>query len=220
MKRVMRKRLKEDELVSTMTKLVDLAKKWSRQLIMGGTAVVIIILAFLISNAIRAQAIKRDSRILADILEISAQLHENPEKVVELESLAGDGKFTRIAYLKLAAFAIEQGDSGKAKSYLEEITDSRKDITYYQAQDMLAQVYIREKEYDKAIAIYRTIEEADQKDYAVDAVLFHMAEAHEGKGELDKALEIYKRVQEEYAQSFYGFDASKKVSELEGKRQE
>ena len=218
MKRVMRKRLKEDEFVSTMTKLVDLAKKFSRQLIMGGTAVAIIILAILVSNAIKAQAIKRDSRILADILEINTQLKENPEKVAELESLAGDGRFSRIAYLKLAAFAIEQGDLEKAKSYLEKMTDSRKDITYYQAQDMLAQVFIREKEYDKAIAIYKSIEEADQKDYALDAILFHMAEAHEGKGELDIALEIYKRVQEEYAQSFFGFDASKKVAELEEKK--
>ncbi len=214
----MRKRLKEDELVSTMTKLVDLAKKWSRQLIMGVTAVVVIVLAILISNAIKAQAVKRESSLLADIIEISTQLNDNPEKVAELEALAGNGKFSRIAYLKLAAFTIEQGDSGKAKSYLEKMTDDRKDITYYQAQDMLAQVFIRDKEYDKAIAIYKTIEEEGQKDYAFDAVLFHMAEAHEGKGELDIALEIYKRVQEEYAQSFYGFDASKKVTELEEKK--
>jgi len=214
----MRKRLKEDEFVSTMTKLVDLAKKWSRQLTIGITAVAVVILAVLISNAIKAQAVKRESRLLADILEISTQLNDNPEKVVELEALAGNGKFSRIAYLKLAAFAIEQGDSEKAKSYLEKVTDGRKDITYYQAQDTLAQVYIRNKEYDKAIAIYKTIEEDGQKDYTLDAVLFHMAEAHEGKGELDIALEIYKRVQEEYAQSFYGIDASKKVTELEDKK--
>jgi predicted negative regulator of RcsB-dependent stress response len=218
MKKVMRKRLKEDEFVSTMTKLVTWAKKWSRQLIMGVTAVVVIILVILISNAIKAQAVKRDSRLLGDILEISTQLNDNPEKVTELEALAGNGKFSRIAYLKLAAFAIEQGDLGKAKSYLEKMTDDRKDITYYQAQDMLAQVFFRDKEYDKAIAIYKTIEEEGQKDYTLDAVLFHMAEAHEGKGELDIALEIYSRVQEEYAQSPYGFDASKKVAELEGKK--
>ena len=218
MKKVMRKRLKEDEFVSTMTKLVSLAKKWSKQLIMGVTAVVVIILAILISNAIKGQAVKRDSRLLGDILEISTQLNDDPEKVAELEALAGNGKFSRIAYLKLAAFAIEQGDSGKAKSYLEKMTDDRKDITYYQAQDMLAQVFFRDKEYDKTIAIYKTIEEEGQKDYALDGVLFHMAEAHEEKGELDIALEIYSRVQEEYAQSFYGFDASKKVAELEGKK--
>ncbi|UCE40501.1 MAG: tetratricopeptide repeat protein [Candidatus Aminicenantes bacterium] len=218
MKRVMRKRLKQDEFVSTLTKLVDLAKKWSKQLIMGATVVVIVILAVLISNAIKAQAVKRDSRILGDILEISTQLNDSPEKVAELEALAGNGKFSRVAYLKLAAFAIEQGDSGKAKSYLEKVKDNRKDITYYQAQDMLAQVYIGDKEYDKAIAIYKTIEEDGQKDYTLDAILFHMAEAHEGKGEREIALEIYKRVQQEYSQSFYGFDASKKVAELEEKK--
>ena len=218
MKKVLRKRLKEDEFISTMTKLVTLAKKWSKQLIMGVTAVVVIILAILISNTIKAQAVKRDSRLLGDILEISTQLNSNPEKVVDLEALAGNGKFSRIAYLKLAAFTSEQGDSGKAKFYLEKMTDDRKDITYYQAQDMLAQIFIRDKEYDKAIAIYKTIEEEGQKDYVLDSVLFHMAEAHEGKGELDIALEIYLRVQEEYAQSFYGFDASKKVTELEGKK--
>lgn len=218
MKKVMRKRLKEDEFVSTMTKLVDLARKWSRQLIMGVTAVVVIILAVLISNAIKAQAVKRESRLLADILEISTQLNDNPEKVADLEALAGNGKFSRIAYLKLAAFTIEQGDSGKAKSYLEKMTDDRKDITYYQAQDMLAQVFFRDNEFDKAIAIYKTIEEEGQKDYVLDAVLFHMAEAHEGKGESDIALELYKRVKEEYAQSFYGLDASKKVTELEEKK--
>jgi predicted negative regulator of RcsB-dependent stress response len=138
--------------------------------------------------------------------------------VAELESLAGNGKFSRIAYLKLAAWAIEKGDSANAKTYLEQMSDDRKDITYYQAQDMLAQVYIKDKEYDKAIAIYKAIEEEDQKDYALDAILFHMAEAHEGKGELEVALELYKRVQEEYSQSYYGFDASKKVTELEAKK--
>ena len=215
MKREMRKRLKQDEFVSTMTKIADLAKKWSKQLVMGAVAVAIIILAILVSNAIKAHSIKKESRLLAEILEISTQLTDNPEKVAELEALAGDGKFSRVAYLKLAAFAIEQGDSEKAKSYLEKMTDSKKDITYYQAQDMLAQVYIREKDFDKAIAIYKAIEEEDQKDYALDAILFHMAEAHEGKGETDKALELYKRVQDEYSQSFFGFDAQKKVMELE-----
>lgn len=218
MKKVLKKRLKQDELVSTMTKLVELAKKWSRQLMIGIAAVTVIILAFLISSAIKTQAVKKESRVLADILEISTQLNDNPEKVAELEALAGNGKFSRIAYLKLAAWAIEKGDSANAKAYLEQMRDDRKDITYYQAQDMLAQVYIRDKEFDKAIAIYKAIEEEDQKDYAPDVVLFHLAEAHEGKGERDVALEIYKRIQEEYSQSYYGFDASKKVSELEGKK--
>jgi predicted negative regulator of RcsB-dependent stress response len=211
----MKKRLKEDEFVHTLTKIYDFAKKRSRELLVGAAAVALILLVVLVSNAIKAQSVKRDSRLLADILEISSQLKDNPDKVAELEALAGNGKFSRIAYLKLASYWIEQGDSGKAKAYLENISDNRKDITYYQAQDLLAQVYIRDKEFDKAITIYKTIEEEEQKDYALDAVLFHMAEAHEGKGELDIALELYKRVQDEYSQTFFGMDASQKVKELE-----
>ena len=218
MKKVMKKRLKEDEFVSTVTKVVDFAKKRTRELMLGAAAVVVILLVFLVSNAIKAQAVKKDSRLLAEILEISSQLKDNPEGVAELEALAGNGKFSRMAYLKIASYWIEQGDSEKAKTYLEKIPDSRKDITYYQGKDMLAQVYIQDGEFDKAITIYRAIEEDDRRDYAMDAVLFHLAEAHEGKGELDTALELYKRVQDEYSQTFFGMDASKKVSELEEKK--
>jgi tetratricopeptide (TPR) repeat protein len=218
MKRVMRKRLKEDEFVSTVTKIFNFAKKRSRELTIGAGAVAIILLAFLVSNTIKAQSVKRDSRLLAEILEIGSQLKDNPDRVAELEALAGNGKFSRLAYLKLASYWIEQGDSEKAKSYLEKIPDTRKDITYYQAQDMLAQVYIRDKEFDRAIMIYKSIEEEGQKDYTLDAVLFHMAEAHEGKGEVAIALELYKRVQDEYSQTYYGMDASQKVGELEEKK--
>jgi predicted negative regulator of RcsB-dependent stress response len=218
MRKVMKKRLKEDEFVSTLTKVFDFAKKKSKELMIGAIAVVIIFLGFLVSNALKAQSIKKDSRVLAQILEIESQLDENPDKLAELEALAGKGKFSRIAYLKLASYWIEQGNSENAKLYLEKISDKRKDLTYYQAQDMLAQVYMHDKDFDKAIAIYKAIEEDDERDYALDVVLFRMAEAHEAKGELDVALELYKRVQDEYSQTFFGFDASKKVSELEEKK--
>lgn len=218
MKRVMRKRLKEDEFVSTITKIFDFAKKRMRELMIGAGAVAIILLAFLVSNFIKSQSVKKDSRLLAEIIEISSQLKDNPERVADLEALAGNGKFSRVAYLKLASYWIEQGDPEKAKTYLEKMPENRKDITYYQGKDMLAQVYIQDKDFDKAIAIYRSIEEEEKKDYAMDAVLFHLAEAYEGKGELDLALDLFKRVRDEYSQSFYGMDASQKVSELEEKK--
>jgi predicted negative regulator of RcsB-dependent stress response len=215
MKKVIKKRLKQDELVSTITKLLDFAKKRMKELLIAAAGILVILLAVFVMNIIKSQAVKKDSRLLADILEISSQLKDTPDKVAELEALAGNGKFARVAYLKLASYWIEQGETEKAKNVLEKIPSNRKDITYYQAQDMLAQIYIGEKEFDKAIEIYKTIEEADKKDYAMDAVLFHMAEAHEGKGEMEKALELYKRVQTDHAQTYYGFDASQKVTELE-----
>ncbi len=218
MKKVMRKRLKEDEFVSTLTKIFEFGKKRIKELSIGIGAVMLVLLAFLISNAIKAQSVKRDSRVLAEILAVSDQLESDPGKLAELEALAGNGKFSRVGYLKLASYWIGQGDMEKAKSYLERIPDGRKDITYYQGMDMLAQIHIGDSEYDKAIAIYESMEEEAEKGYPLDAVLFHKAEALEGKGELDSALKLYRRVRDEYSQTYYGMDASQKVSELEEKK--
>ncbi len=218
MKKKVRKQLKEDEFVHTIERVFNFVKKRSRELIVGIAAVCIIILVFVVIKAIQRQSIKKESRVLGQILEASAQLEENPEKVTELEQLAADGKFSRVAYLKLASFWIEQGDTEKAMSSLTKITDERKDLIYYQAQDMLGQIYIDNKEFDKAIELYKEIEKENPEDYALDPILFRQAQAYEQKGEQDAALELYKRVQDEFPQSFYGLDASKKVKELEEKK--
>jgi tetratricopeptide (TPR) repeat protein len=218
MKKKVKKQLKEDEFVHTIQRVFDFAKKRSRELIIAGVAVCIVFLAVVVVKAIQSQSIKRESRVLGEILEISGQLNDSPEKVAELEQLAGDGKFSRVAYLKLAAHWIEQGDKEKAESALAKISDTRKDLIYYQAQDMMGQMYIKNKEFDKAIEIYKKIENENPKDYALDAVLFRQAQAYEQKGELDSALGLYRRVQDEFSQTFYGYDASQKVKEMEEKK--
>jgi len=218
MKRIKRKQLKEDEFVTTINKIFNFAKKRSKELIAGAVAIVCIIIIILAVRAIQAQAIKKDSRLLADIIELDSQLRDDPDKITELENLAGNGKFSRVAYLRLAAYWIEQGDTEKAKSYLERVPERNKDLIYYQAQDLLGQIYIQSKEFDKAIDIYKKIEGENPKDYTLDPVLFHRAQAHEQKGEIEVALDLYKKVQDEFSQTFYGYDASQKVKELEGKK--
>jgi tetratricopeptide (TPR) repeat protein len=218
MKRIKRKQLKEDEFVTTINKIFNFAKKRSRELIAGAVAVVCIIVIILAVRTVRALAIKKDSRLLADIIEVNSQLKDDPDKITELENLAGNGKFSRVAYLKLAAYWIEQGDTEKAKSYLERVPERNKDLIYYQAQDLLGQIHIQNKEFDKAIDMYKKIEEEKPRDYTLDPVLFHRAQAHEQKGEIEVALDLYKKIQDEFSQTFYGFDASQKVKELEGKK--
>ncbi len=113
---------------------------------------------------------------------------------------------------------MENGESDRAQGYLEKMPEDRKDTVYYQAQDLLAQIHFKRKNYDKAIEIYKEIEEEDPKDHSMDVILFHRAEVHEEKGEFEQALALYKKVQEEFSQTFYGFDAAKKVRKLETKK--
>lgn len=218
MKRFKRKALKEDEFVSTVNKMVRFMKERKREIIALMVVVVVCISIVLVAKLLASQNKERENVILAQILELSSDLGERPENLAKLEELAGGSQFSRLAYLFLAKHWYENGAIKKAQSYLQLMPTKKKDIFYYQAQDLLAQTYLRQKNYDQAIEIYKRMEEENPETYSLDMILFHRAEAHEEKGETDEALEIYRRIQDEFPQTYYGVDASQKVGKLETKK--
>ena len=215
MKRIKRKQLKEDEFVTTVNKIVRFVKERTKELVALAVLILVVFLIFVGIKFVRGENKKKESLLLTQILNLHSKLNDNQENVVKLEELAGGGKFSRLGYILLATYWMENGDYDKAQTYLEKIPEGRKDIFYYQAQDLLAQVHFKRKDYDKAIEIYKKIEEEDPKDHSLDVILFHRAEVHEEKGEVEEALALYKKVQEEFSQTFYGFDASQKIRKLE-----
>jgi predicted negative regulator of RcsB-dependent stress response len=218
MKRTTRKHLKEDKFQKTMTDIVDFSREHTKELTYAGVVVLLLALAFVVVQVIGAQKMKKENQVLDQILTLSSEIRQSPEKIEELEKLAGQGKFARIGYLELAKYWFEKEDFTKAQSYLDEIAKGSKDLVYYQAQDLMGQVYIHQKGYDKAIALYGKLEEKNPEKYFLDVILFHKAQAHEEKGETGEALTLYKRLQEEFAETYFGYDASAKVLELEGKK--
>ncbi len=218
MKRIKRKQLKEDELISTVGKIVNFVKKRAREFIALGVVIVLVILVFVGARLVKIHNIKKESRLLGQILELRSELDDNPENVGELERLADKGKFSRLAYLLLAGYWVEKGNFDRAEESLQQITKGKKDIFYYQAQDLLAQVHMKRKDFDKALQIYKEIEEENPEEYTLDAILFHQAEAFEQKGNIEEALTLYRKVQEEYPQTYFGYDASQKVEKLEPKK--
>jgi predicted negative regulator of RcsB-dependent stress response len=217
-KRIKRKQLKEDEFVSTVNKIFRFFRERTKGLVALVVLIAALLLIFAVLKFVTGENRKKESRLLTEILNLRADLDNNPENVAQLEELGGDGKFSRLAYLLLATYCMENGDQDKAQGYLEKMPESRKDTIYYQARDLLAQIYFKGKNYDKAIEIYKKIEDEDPQDYSMDVVLFHRAEVNEEKGELDQALALYKKVQEEFTQTFYGFEAGQKIKKLETKK--
>ena len=215
MKRIKRKQLKEDEFVTTVNKIVRFIKERTKELVALAVLILVVFLIFVGIKFVRGENKKKESLLLTQILNLHSRLNDNQENVAKLEELAGGGKFSRLGYILLATYWMENGDYDKAQTCLEKIPEGRKDIFYYQAQDLLAQVHFKRKDYDKAIEIYKKIEEEDPKDHSLDVILFHRAEVHEEKGEVEEALALYKKVQEEFSQTFYGFDASQKIRKLE-----
>ena len=182
MKKVVKKQLKGDEFVSTLTKILRFIEKHTKELIIVAAAAVFLVLLYLGLRFLQAQNVKKESLLLSQLLELRSELATKPENIAKLEQLAGQGKYSRLAHVFTATYWVEKGDLEKAKASLAKLQAEPKDFVYYQAEDLLAQVNSLEKDYDQAIAIYKKIEDAKTKVYPLDVVLFHKLKLWKGKG--------------------------------------
>jgi predicted negative regulator of RcsB-dependent stress response len=215
MKKVVKKQLKEDEFVSTMTKIVRFFEEHTKKILIGVAVVAGLALLFAGARFLQVQRARKESRVLSQLIELRSTAAAKPENLAALEKLAGNGKYARLGYVQTATYWVEKGDLQKAAESLARVKLSPRDFIYYQAQDLLAQINVLKKDYDQAIAIYTKIEQAKPKEYVLDAVLFHKAEALEAKGSKPEALALYKKIQEDFPQSYYGYDAAQRVRKLE-----
>jgi tetratricopeptide (TPR) repeat protein len=214
MKRAERHHLQEDQMAHGLSWLIDYAKKWKREVTIVAGALAFAAVVFSALLLIRAHNRSVQSGIISQVGDVAAEAAQKPEKLAELEKLAGVQRTARLANLELAKYWAERNDWVKAESYLGRVAGGPKDLLYYQTEDIKAQVALGRKDFDKAIAIYQKISDEKPKVYPLDAVLFHLAESRELKGETKEALAIYKKLQEEYSQSYYGYEASLKTGRL------
>ena len=214
MKRTERHHLQENELRHGLSWLVDFVKTWRKELTIVGAALAFATAVFAVLIIIRSHNQSVQSRVVGEVGALAAEAAQKPDKLAELEKLAGAGRYARLANLELAKYWTERSDWAKAESFLGRVPASRKDLLYYQAEDLKAQVALGKKDFDRAIAIYRKMRDEKPKVYPLDAVLFRLAESHELKGETAEALEIYKALQTDYAQTYFGYEASVKAGRL------
>jgi predicted negative regulator of RcsB-dependent stress response len=215
MKREIKKKLKEDEFIDGFSWLVDFVQNWRKELIIAAAVVVGLAVLWTGAQVINGVQNRKNSAALGEIVALGADLGKNPQNLSKLEVLAQKGKFARVASAQLAAYWVEQGALDKAEKALAGVSGGTRDFFYYQAQDLAGQIAVLKGEYDRAVKILQAVEDAKPKDYNLDAVLYHKAEALEKKGDAAGALALYKRIQTEYAQSYYGYDAGQKTRKLE-----
>jgi len=215
MKRTERHHLKEDEMAHGVHWAVEFFQKYRREITIVGAALAFAAVVFAGLLAVRASARSRMSRAVGEVSALAAEVSQKPEKLAELEKLAAKGRTARLASLELARHWAEKADWAKAESALDRLPAGSKDLLYYQAEDLKAQVALGKKDFDKAIAIYQKMADEKPKVYPLDAILFHLAESHELKGDTAAAIELYKKLQTDYSQSYFGYEASLKAGKLE-----
>ena len=214
MKRSERHHLKEDQMVRGLSWMAQFFKTYRREFLMGAAALAVAALVFAALMLLRSHSHSVYSRVVGEVKTLVSDLDGKPANLAELEKLAEKRRYARLPNLELAKHWFGQGDLAKAESYLARIPAGRKDLLHYQIEDFRAQVLIRQKEFDRAIEIYTKMRDEKPKVYPLDAVLFHMAEALELRGDRKEALAIYREIQEEYTQTYYGYEASMRASRL------
>ncbi len=214
MKRTERHHLKEDGMVRGLSLVAEFFKTYQREFLMAAGALAVAALVFAALTLARSYSHSVFNKVVGEVHELAADLGTKPENLAGLEQLAQKGRYARPANLELAKHWYGKGDLDKAGSYLARIPAGRKDLLHYQAEDLRAQVLLKKKDYDRAIAVYAKIRDEKPKAYPLDAVLFRLAEATELKGERKEALELFQKIQQEYAQTYYGYEASLKASRL------
>jgi len=218
MKRTERHHLKEDEMAHGFSWLAAFYERYKREITIVGAAVAFAALVFGGLLAVRSHARSVRSQVIGEVTALAAGLDQAPGKLADLEKLAAKGSTARLAGLELARYWAEKSDWAKASSYLSKLPAGPKDLLHYQAEDLKAQVALGQKNFDAAIAIYKTIAAEKPKVYPVDAALFRLAESHELKGDTAAALELYKKLQADYAQSYFGYEAPLKAGKLDTRK--
>lgn len=223
MKRRERKHLKEDEFVSTLTRIVRFFQHWQRELKIVGFSLLAIFAIIVIIRAIQVQSGSRANRELATIMKLQTELmakvtasDEKPAELAQLEKIAGNGRFSRLAYLYLANYWVARNDLAQAQAWLEKFPARPKDIFYFQARDLLGQVLTWRREFDRALALFATLEKEVNGLYPLEAVLIHSAEALEQKGDKVQALTKYREVQDKYPQAAFYWNISDRIRRLGG----
>jgi len=216
MKKDVKKQLKGDEFVSTVTKVMHYIETRTHEIIIGLCVLAFIALLFVGLRFLQTQNLKRASETLGRMLELRSTLAANPENLPKLEALQGKGRYGRVPYVLLGSYWVEKGDLAKAKEILAKVGSSPRDYTYYQAQDLLGKVDTLSRNYDEAVALYEKLEKDKSDAYPLDVLLFHKAETLEAKSDTAAALAVYKKLQQDYPQSYFGYDAAERARKLEG----
>jgi tetratricopeptide (TPR) repeat protein len=216
MKRTERHHLKEDEIRTGLNWFVRFYEDWKREVTIGAGVLVFAAAVFGLLLLVRSHARAAQSRAVSEVISLSQNLAGSPANLARLEALTnrGQGRAARLACLELAAYWAGKDDDAKAEGFLGRIAAAPKDLLYYQAENLKAQVLIQMKEFDKAIAIYKQIEEEKPASYPLDAVLFSLAETYELAGQKQQALDLYAEIRAEYPQTYYGEEAATKAGRL------
>lgn len=218
MKRKEREHLKEDPFQIFIEKVLNLFKKYRKEMIIGvgGAAAIIIIvsLAFFLKSA----SISGENQIYSEALSIKeSETLTIDQKIEQLNHLKNKKGISASITLISAALCFEKGDVEKAREVLDTFKDSKYKLINEQKILLEAEVLSSLGKKTEAVDLLNRVYLDPESKIAKDFLLLKMARIQARSGQTSTAVTNLKKIGDDFPQSPYTRDASTLLSKLENK---
>lgn len=210
----------EEVRAGSGSSFMRLIEKHQKNLLIGGIAVVVLIVAFFGFNIFRNrnndkaqeemfQAVQYFEQGQMDMALSGDSL--NAKGFEEIISRYGGTDAGNQARFYAGVAAIEKGDRATGIQYLEKMKKGN-GMLAMSAYMALGFAYEDEGNFNKAAANFESAASAiDENEHTTPTLLFHAGRNHEAAGNAKKALALYKRIKSEYPDSQEGASIDKYI---------
>ncbi len=222
-KKLSKREIKQDKLVTTYFQIYDRLYNYRRQLIIGGVAILIVALgAVLYYNNIQAE----NERALTELGRVYHFYDEGnyeraingiPERnIMGLRDIAGNYGRTeagKIAIFYLANAYYHLGNYDEAYRYFDNFRGSDA-LLRASALSGKAAIYEIRGDYKRAAELFEQAATRFGKTAVTPENLKHAGRNYFEAGELPRALRIFERIQEEYPESAFSRDVERYIAQI------
>jgi predicted negative regulator of RcsB-dependent stress response len=218
MKRKERAHLKEDPFQIFIQKVLDILTKFKREIFIGVGAVAAIVVVLVLVLVIRSGSVARENSIYSEALSIKNDTQlDIDQKIEKLNKIDTGTGISASVKLFLAALHFEKGDVKKAGEVLDTFQNSSSRLINDKKKLLDAEILNASGEQKEALEKLNSILADPKSEVPKDYVLLRMAKIQVKTGQTDPAITNLNKLIDEYAQSFYSYEARTLLQKLEKK---
>jgi|GEM_PF-643415 len=208
-------RLKEDEFVSFIEKLIRRASENKKVVFWGIGGLLAVVLLVVLGLFLKNQAAARDNQILYQAVVIkNSNLLTLDRKIEKLEALNPGRGLSSIVNNYLISMYLQQEDFDRAQKMLEQAPESRHAISNEHRQLLRAEFYRARDEHQQALDILNGQLADPRTRLAKDYLLLEIARIHRDSNRASEARDTLNRLIREYPQSLFRRDAQEMLTLL------
>ncbi len=205
MKRELKKKIKQDELASSLKWLTKFFKENQREILIGFSIVLIAVILFFGYKTYSQIITNKDNVILGRFISGNSKI--SPEKL--------PSRWRTFGHLKLASDLLSQGKVKDALDEISKIKSKERNIYYYQSLLLKGDILRSMGEFEKAIDEYKKITTEKPKDFPWELAILRMAICYKEMGKKEDAILALRRIAGEFPNSPYITEAEELLERLQ-----